>query len=226
MILDRLSKFKYSAIFSLVVGLCTGFALAPDILHARVSLSNLQSEIAELQNEDVAASGQLVIQSVTVETTSTETILDIYGVNFDASPTVTIDGLAATVAAGSTSTHIEASVPTELVPGTYLVTVSTGSTRSEYDAADVAVGLESSGGALTCIEKTATSSHGPYGRTAVAYLPSGYTRTGGGCWSSNAHRKLTNSYPYSGNGWLCSSQDHQYVAYGQVRAYVIGCKVE
>lgn len=115
-------------------------ALAAGPLQARTSLSGLESGIAELRNEDQAASGQLVMESIVVSEEAGIMTLDIRGVSFGASPTVTIDDTLATVSFSS-ATQIVAMVPS-LMAGSYLVTVSTGSERSSFDAMEVAVGVQ------------------------------------------------------------------------------------
>jgi len=123
-----------------MVGLAIGFGWQTNTVHARISLSGLQAQITELQQEDVDTANQLIIENVV----ATESTLDIDGVNFGGSPVVTIGaaGEYTVTVDSSTGTAINATVSPPLVPGTYLLIVAAiaAPTRSQFDAMDFTVG--------------------------------------------------------------------------------------
>jgi len=125
-----------------VVGLAIGFGWQADTAYARISLTDLQNQIGELQQEDADTVNQLIIERVLAVDLGGSTLLDIDGININSFPTVTIGGTPVQVNSNSWgSTFINASVTPALLPGTYLMTVQTGPTRSEFDAMEVAVGV-------------------------------------------------------------------------------------
>ena len=133
-------KPRYISICVLMVGLAIGFGWQTNTVHARISLSGLQAQITELQQEDVDTANQLIIENVV----ATESTLDIDGVNFGGSPVVTIGaaGEYTVTVDSSTGTAINATVSPPLVPGTYLLIVAAiaAPTRSQFDAMDFTVG--------------------------------------------------------------------------------------
>jgi len=129
--------FRKMLVIAVAMALGIGFAAAP--AQARVSLSGLQADIAELQQQDIESPNQLIIRKIV----ATSNTLDIYGANFGTAPTVTVGGITATVQS-ATDSYINAVVgggpwPESLEPGTYMVTVSSTAapTRSQFDAFEV-----------------------------------------------------------------------------------------
>lgn len=59
--------------------------------------------------------------------------------------------------------------------------------------------------------------------SAIAYLPSGYTLTGGGCTSSSLTRYLIENNANS-SSWSCKSQDRDVCQGGSITATAIGCQ--
>ena len=85
---------------------------------------------------------QLLVTNVFMKFSNSDIVLLIAGKNFDNgdTPVVTIDNKDFEVAPGFTSTYLEATVPGGLKDGDYLMTVSAGSKRRQWDAYPLTIG--------------------------------------------------------------------------------------
>jgi hypothetical protein len=114
---------------------------AHDPALARASLSGLQVQITELQQQSVPGTpGQVQIFAVSVDFGTTGDRLFIEGQAFDngLAPVVTLGGTQLTVDSFD-ATNIEASTAS-LLDGTYLLTVSTGDETMNRARAEITVG--------------------------------------------------------------------------------------
>lgn len=146
----------------------------PVLAQARVSLSNLQGQIGELQNQDEAASGQLVIDSAYVSKITGNLLIQVANLG-GGDPEVTLAGqvlplLSVTpdtpapgvstlevflptaglsTEAGSTTIvppgSAEAVTVPVFAPGSYILTVVNGGTRSQFDAFELAISARDDG---------------------------------------------------------------------------------
>lgn len=128
---------------ALAVAICSVLGVSDEVL-ARASLSNLQQQITELQEQEVPGTpGQVQISSVSVVFGPPDTLV-IAGQGFDnaspSEPLVELSGVALTVTSFNGFT-LEAEYPGGVVPeGNHRLTVSTGAGTLNFAAADVAVG--------------------------------------------------------------------------------------
>ena len=89
-----------------------------------------------LAKTDIAKENQLLVTSVFVDFANPNIVLFITGKCFDNgdTPIVTIDENELEVAPGFTPTYMEVTVPGGLEDGDYLMTVSTGNQKQQWDA--------------------------------------------------------------------------------------------
>lgn len=148
----------------MLVGLlCT----LPGLAQARISLGSLQAQIAELKNEDQAATGQLVIESAYQSKASGHWLIQVSNLG-DGVPDVTLAGVPLPVLSVTPDkpapgvSAIEVFLPTAVMsteagsdqvtppggtlvtlpvfkPGSYILTVTNGSKRSHFDAFELAI---------------------------------------------------------------------------------------
>lgn len=86
-------------------------------------------------------------------------------------------------------------------------------------------------GDLTCDYWSACSSTVPSGEATVTVsVPSGWTMTGGGCYSDKTvgpgGRVITANHPWHSSNWYCETWNLVDWASGRACAYVVGCKVQ
>lgn len=131
---------------------------------ARESLNNLRDDISELQNQDQQTASQLVITGVHVD--ENRDTLVINGVNFDNGDLpVTELGGQDLVVIRSDGLQIVADLPLSFNNASYILTVSTGLQRSQFDSFDLTldvVGLQGLQGSVGSIGSRGPS--GPQGQ--------------------------------------------------------------
>ena len=111
----------------------------------RESLSSLRSDISELQNQDQQATSQLVVTQVFIDDSGDTLVIN--GVNFDNGdlPVVELGGQELVVTS-SDAQLITADLPQSFIDSSYLLTVSTGSQRTQFDSFELTLGAVGSQG--------------------------------------------------------------------------------
>ncbi len=125
--------------------LTTSLLLTVPAAQSRLSLSDVNNRVISLEQEDQdAGGGQLIVDAVVTGDGSAGSLIEITGVNFanGALPVVTLGGVELTgVVVGGGGTSITAILGQAYPEGTYSLTVETGDSRNQFDAAAVSIGL-------------------------------------------------------------------------------------
>ena len=133
----------------------------------RGGLRSLRNDIRELQNQDQQVTSQLVVTQVIVDDSGD--MLMINGINFDNGdfPVVELGGQELVVTS-SDGQVITADLPLSFIDSSYMLTVSTGSKRSQFDSFELTLGAVGEQGEAG--PQGQTGEAGPQGQQGVGGL--------------------------------------------------------
>ncbi len=125
---------------SLFIGVISTLFLFPQVTDARPSLTGLQQQIDELNDNGRPGTSNLVITKVTVGLISNE--LFIEGANFNNGnpPVVDISGVPLVVSSATDALIVASLPPGGLSDGDYLLSVLTGDEIKQFDTHDLTIG--------------------------------------------------------------------------------------